>query len=227
MRNFAKRSEQERRELFRATAQAMQAHEAIVEKDFWVCWILDYLFQLSPWKNNIVFKGGTSLSKAYHIIERFSEDIDLILDWRLLDYPGDEPWQARSANKQNEFNMKINQQCAAFLENEFVPALRNLVENVGETKVNGKILDNADYLIMGQVCIDSKYRGKGIFRGMYEFMRKNYSNKFPYLVTEISTSNFRSLKAHESVGFREVRRHKNELDDWVIVVWEWSDICIS
>ena len=135
MRNFAKRSEQERRELFRATAQAMQVHEAIVEKDFWVCWILDYLFQLSPWKKKMVFKGGTSLSKAYHIIERFSEDIDLILDWRLLDYPGDEPWQARSANKQNEFNIEANQQCAAFLEHEFVPALSKSLKELAEAEI--------------------------------------------------------------------------------------------
>ena len=41
----------------------------------------------------MVFKGGTSLSKAYHLIERFSEDIDLILDWRLLGYGLKEPWE--------------------------------------------------------------------------------------------------------------------------------------
>lgn len=66
MRSFARRSDQERRELFRATAQTMQVHEAIIEKDFWVCWVLDYLFQSSPWKDKMAFKGGTSLSKAYH-----------------------------------------------------------------------------------------------------------------------------------------------------------------
>ena len=50
------------------------------EKDFWVCWVLDRLFR-SSLKEKIIFKGGTSLSKAYHLINRFSEDIDLILDW--------------------------------------------------------------------------------------------------------------------------------------------------
>jgi predicted nucleotidyltransferase component of viral defense system len=80
MRDMARRPENDRRELFRATAQAMRVHEAIVEKDFWVCWILDYLFQDSPWKASMVLKGGTSLSKVYGAIERFSEDIDLILD---------------------------------------------------------------------------------------------------------------------------------------------------
>ncbi len=84
MREFVKRSAKDRTDLFRATAQSMNVHEAIVEKDFWVCWILDYLFNQSPWKDGLVFKGGTSLSKAFAAIERFSEDIDLILDWRLI-----------------------------------------------------------------------------------------------------------------------------------------------
>jgi hypothetical protein len=123
MRNFAKRPEQDRRELFRATAQAMQIHEAIIEKDFWVCWILDHLFQTSPWKGNMAFKGGTSLSKAYHAIERFSEDIDLVLDWRLLGYSKNSPWEDRSANKQDKFNTEANEQCSVFLANEFAPAL--------------------------------------------------------------------------------------------------------
>lgn len=55
-----------------------------IEKDFWVCYMLDYLFHRCAWKDNLDFKGGTSLSKAYGLIERFSEDIDLILDWRVL-----------------------------------------------------------------------------------------------------------------------------------------------
>ncbi len=97
MRKMARRSEKDRRELFRATAQKMRVHEAIVEKDFWVCWILDYLFHESPWKDHLAFKGGTSLSKAFGAIERFSEDIDLILDWRSLKYSLDEPWAKRSA----------------------------------------------------------------------------------------------------------------------------------
>ena len=42
--------------------------------------MLDYLFHRSVWKDKIAFKGGTSLSKSYGLIERFSEDIDLILD---------------------------------------------------------------------------------------------------------------------------------------------------
>jgi len=69
----------DRRDLFSETASLLGMNPAIVEKDFWVCWILKHLFA--------VFKGGTSLSKVFGLIDRFSEDIDLILDWRLLGYP--------------------------------------------------------------------------------------------------------------------------------------------
>ena len=72
-------SREEREELFLNTAQKVGMPPAIVEKDFWVCYMLDYLFHRCLWKDRIVFKGGTSLSKSYHLIERFSEDIDLIV----------------------------------------------------------------------------------------------------------------------------------------------------
>ena len=96
MRNIARLSDEERYELFRNTADKMKLHDAIVEKDFWVCFTLDYLFHRSPWKNFITFKGGTSLSKAFNLISRFSEDIDLILDWQILGYGKNEPWEERS-----------------------------------------------------------------------------------------------------------------------------------
>ena len=59
-----------------ATAQHRAIQDVFVEKDYWVTLVL---FRLSrhPKSENIVFKGGTSLSKAYYLIERFSEDVDL------------------------------------------------------------------------------------------------------------------------------------------------------
>lgn len=100
MRKIALIPKKDREALFRNTAVKMGMSEAIVEKDFWVCYMLDYLFYRSPWKDNLAFKGGTSLSKAYNLIERFSEDIDLILDWRVLGYGINEPWENRSNTKQ-------------------------------------------------------------------------------------------------------------------------------
>jgi hypothetical protein len=71
-------SERDRRDLFTATARRFGMAEQNVEKDFWVCWTLDALFNgLGADGPRLLFKGGTSLSKAYGLITRFSEDIDI------------------------------------------------------------------------------------------------------------------------------------------------------
>ena len=123
MKNIAMLSSLEQKELFLATAGKMGISESIVEKDFWVCFMLDHLFNESKYKDYFVFKGGTSLSKAYHVIHRFSEDIDLILDWRKINFQTEQTWQERSKNQQDIFNKKMNQAAADFYKNEFVPNL--------------------------------------------------------------------------------------------------------
>ena len=127
--NIARISPLERAELFKNTAYKMGLPEAIIEKDFWVCYTLDYLFHRSEWKNNLSFKGGTSLSKAYNLINRFSEDIDLILDWRVLGYSLNEPWQERSNTKQDLFNKEANSRAEVFLANVFCPRIKNDLTN--------------------------------------------------------------------------------------------------
>jgi hypothetical protein len=70
--------EANRRDLFAATAVRLGTTVQNVEKDFWVCWTLDALFNgLEPGGPRLLFKGGTSLSKGYGLIARFSEDIDV------------------------------------------------------------------------------------------------------------------------------------------------------
>lgn len=124
MKNVARFSDDDRRRLFRNTADKMGLHDAIVEKDFWVCFMLDYLLHRSPWKDSITFKGGTSLSKAFNLISRFSEDIDLILDWRILGYGKDEPWEKRSNTKQDAFNKEANARAEIFLAERFCPTIK-------------------------------------------------------------------------------------------------------
>jgi hypothetical protein len=71
-------SEPERRDLFVGTGNRLGTAEQNIEKDFWVCWTLDALFnELNADGPRLLFKGGTSLSKGYGLIERFSEDIDI------------------------------------------------------------------------------------------------------------------------------------------------------
>jgi len=124
MKNIARLPKEERLILFRNTAANCGLSEGIVEKDFWVCWTLDYLFHQSPWTKHLAFKGGTSLSKSFDLIHRFSEDIDLILDWRLLESAQKDPWAQRSKNQQDKLNKALNAETEVFLRKQFVPRLQ-------------------------------------------------------------------------------------------------------
>ena len=121
MNTIAKLPKEEREILFRNTAAKCGLSEGIVEKDFWVCWTLDYLFHGSPWAKHLAFKGGTSLSKCFDLIHRFSEDIDLILDWRLLESARNDPWAERRKNQQDKLNKALNAETEIFLREQFVP----------------------------------------------------------------------------------------------------------
>jgi len=144
MYNIARLSAKERNTIIGKAASSLRLHEAIIEKDFWVCLMLDYLFHKSPWQEQLAFKGGTSLSKAYHIISRFSEDIDLILDWRLLGYNIAEPWEERSRTKQNTFNEEANYKTANLLKNEFLYRISNDIEKLTGHKNSVSIIDSPD-----------------------------------------------------------------------------------
>lgn len=123
MDKIAQSRQVDRMDLFVRTAGTMSPlSPAIIEKDFWVCWVLDTLFSSPAWRDKMIFKGGTSLSKAFHIINRFSEDIDLILDWCQLGVTSDEPWKTRSNTSQDKFCKDINNKAAGYLADTFVPS---------------------------------------------------------------------------------------------------------
>ena len=84
----------------------MHLHAQSVEKDFWVCWTLRELFTLPGVGGHLTFKGGTSLSKAWQLIERFSEDIDLIVDKEALGFGGDAAPDKDPSNKQRKARLE-------------------------------------------------------------------------------------------------------------------------
>ena len=79
----------DRTDLFAATAGRRGLTAEIIEKDFWVCWTLKRLFTLPDPPAGLLFKGGTSLSKVFGVIERFSEDVDLSFDRAGLGFGGE------------------------------------------------------------------------------------------------------------------------------------------
>lgn len=109
----------ERNELFSESAAKLGTTPAVIEKDFWVTWVLARLFGQAELARLLMFKGGTSLSKAYRLIERFSEDIDLILDWRVLDVA--DPPVAPSKTQQGKLNEAVNEKANAYIGDVLLP----------------------------------------------------------------------------------------------------------
>lgn len=121
------------RDLIRETARDMGVQEGIVEKNIWVAVALNCIFR-SHYAPHFIFKGGTSLSKVHNAIDRFSEDVDLIMDWRLLGYGPDttEPWDdERSATQQDKLNKELNAMAARYLGEVFVPWLQEDLSPLG------------------------------------------------------------------------------------------------
>ena len=165
MKEVAKLQIKDRMELFQATAISMGMQPNVIEKDFWVCFMLDHLFHDCKYKNAFVFKGGTSLSKSYHVIERFSEDIDLILDWRKIMNDEVNPWEERSKTKQDLFNKQINSEAANFPEGKPLPAryARHLydVYNMGNSWVKERAFKRKELLEKDVVFKQKFYYVKG------------------------------------------------------------------
>lgn len=88
MNKFLTLTETQRRTVFEQTAIRIKLPVASIEKDFWVTELLNILFSL-PYADRMVFKGGTSLSKVWGVIHRFSEDIDIAIDRSMFGIEGD------------------------------------------------------------------------------------------------------------------------------------------
>jgi hypothetical protein len=125
MDRFVRLPSQERRRYFEQTAERMALSPQIIEKDFWVCWTLRKLFSLPGMGDMLIFKGGTSLSKAYRVIERFSEDIDLSLNRAGLGF-GDEAFdpEADISGKERRRRIdKLKEACQKKVADELRPMM--------------------------------------------------------------------------------------------------------
>jgi len=97
---------------------------ASIEKDFWVCLLLREVFDLPEHGEHLTFKGGTSLSKAWGLIDRFSEDVDLTLDRAALGFAGErQPEAATSGKEQRRRLDRLKQACREAIRDQIQPAL--------------------------------------------------------------------------------------------------------
>ena len=133
---FARLPASERRLACLATADAKRLQAASVDKDFWVCWTLREVFNISGIGKHLTFKGGTSLSKAWGLIERFSEDIDIVVDKDVLGFAGDaSPDQATGSNERRRRLDRLMQTCRLWVQGTLKPALeKNFTERFGSSE---------------------------------------------------------------------------------------------
>ena len=134
MHKIAQLAEAKRTELFRETAAQKGMTPTIAEKDFWVTFTLERIFSDEKLSSILIFKGGTSLSKVYAVIERFSEDIDLILDWNLL--TSKDPKEERSRRQQEILNKEINEKAKEYIATTLLVALQKQVSDICSVAVD-------------------------------------------------------------------------------------------
>ena len=136
MNKIARMDPARRIELFSETANRLDIPEFLIEKDFWVCWVLKQLFSIEKFSGRLLFKGGTTLSKVFGIINRFSEDIDLAVDYTMLGFTGprDPLRQNLSKSKRAALLLEMLRECQRYIGTEFLTSLiARCSEILGET----------------------------------------------------------------------------------------------
>jgi len=122
----------DRADLFSETAARVSIHEVVVEKDFWVCWLLKQLFTMPELDGWLTFKGGTSLSKCFNLIQRFSEDVDLAVDFERLGFTGerDPRREDLSYTKRQSLLDEMLEACRTFIAGQFVNVLEARITDI-------------------------------------------------------------------------------------------------
>ena len=132
MDKVAKSSISDRKDLFSETAARMELNPVIIEKDFWVCWMLKQLFTIKKLDGMLVFKGGTSLSKCFKFIHRFSEDIDIAVDFEKIGFIGaKDPRRAELSNTKRAVLLKeMLTACQRYIARELIPILITRIKRI-------------------------------------------------------------------------------------------------
>lgn len=105
---------------------------------------------------------------------------------------------------------------------ELIPTLIPMFDSFEKIIYNKIKLNEYSFYVMGQICIRESHRRKGIFKKLYLKHKEYYSSSFDLCLTEVSTSNIPSMKAHLKVGFQIIHTFSDETDEWNILLWNWN-----
>lgn len=128
---FATLADSERRLYITQTADDLGIVPVLVEKDFWVTWTLAQVFALPVIGDHAVFKGGTSLSKVFAAIQRFSEDIDLQIAPAVLGVHEPDLWAPDASPAQRKKRAKsLQKACVEYVRTDLTPALEGAITSI-------------------------------------------------------------------------------------------------
>ncbi|WP_291864988.1 GNAT family N-acetyltransferase [Maribacter sp.] len=85
-------------------------------------------------------------------------------------------------------------------------------------EINSLIPKPENYMVMGQICIDKDFRGKGVFRNLYTTMKVAIRNEYASIITEVDAKNIRSINAHRAVGFKHLKTYHSLGQDWELII---------
>lgn len=154
MTSFATLPPDERALFFREAVLARGVSPVIVEKDFWICWLLGRLFANPELASTIVFKGGTSLSKVFGVIDRFSEDIDLSLSPSSLGWTETDLDDAPSASMRAKRMKQLEADCIRAVEHHVMPLVEaSIRETLGDPAAGPWLRFDVDPLTKSPVLL--------------------------------------------------------------------------
>lgn len=134
-----------RKNFFEVAAYEDQKSFEVVEKDYWVVWTLERLFSISEISSYLTFKGGTSLSKVFGVIERFSEDIDVSIEREFLGFGEDKnPEKLSSKNKQKALLDDISKANSHYIKNKLLHDLTAAISSKLKTNEEWKVVTDPD-----------------------------------------------------------------------------------
>ena len=105
---------------------------------------------------------------------------------------------------------------------DIIPVLVPMFQLFDTLSFMGTPLTEYRFYVMGQICVRKSYRGQGVFELLYQKHKELYQDFYSFVITEISTRNLRSLRAHYRVGFRTLDVFRDQTDEWNVALWDWD-----
>jgi len=141
MDNFLLLKDADKKAYFDVVAHDLGVTPQLIEKDFWVCWILKILFSLPTAGSHLTFKGGTSLSKCYNVIKRFSEDVDVSIERTFLTSQESIEPDKKQGTKENQRRLdRLKQACQEKIADVIMPELvkktGSALSDIGKWEIN-------------------------------------------------------------------------------------------